>query len=205
MIDFTCTQKFLVYIKLSQYHCFEYNLVTDAQINYYPITLRIPFGCSILNSICMPVSLIPMMVTRQPVDKAPVAKVQMTVILPLSSITATKDWSPVVSTYYYWQLLISTHFLYIGTSLILQVAMVQTLPIHECIIHECTMYYKKLKAQLVQVNSKPSYTHMTIPRTVWDNCQQNWLFSFIFFKKQNYGPHCVYSQMIWSSTMCIMS
>ena len=36
-------------------------------------------------------------VTWQPVDEAPVAKVQVTVMLPLSSITAVEDWRPVVS------------------------------------------------------------------------------------------------------------
>ena len=38
-------------------------------------------------------------VTWQPVDEAPVAKIQVTVILPLSSITAVEDWRPVVSIY----------------------------------------------------------------------------------------------------------
>ena len=33
----------------------------------------------------------------QPVDEAPVAKVQVTVMLPLSSTTAVEDWRPVVS------------------------------------------------------------------------------------------------------------
>ena len=37
------------------------------------------------------------MVTWQPVDEAPVAKIQVTVILPFSSITAVEDWRPVVS------------------------------------------------------------------------------------------------------------
>ena len=37
------------------------------------------------------------MVTWQPVDEAPVAKVQVIVMLPLSSITAMEDWRPVVS------------------------------------------------------------------------------------------------------------
>ena len=37
------------------------------------------------------------MFTWQPVDNAPVAKVQVTVMLPLSSITAMEDWRPVVS------------------------------------------------------------------------------------------------------------
>ena len=37
------------------------------------------------------------MVTWQPVDEAPAAKVQVTVMLPLSSITAMEDWRPVVS------------------------------------------------------------------------------------------------------------
>ena len=36
-------------------------------------------------------------VTWQPVDVAPVAKVQVTVMLPLSSTTAVEDWRPVVS------------------------------------------------------------------------------------------------------------
>ena len=36
-------------------------------------------------------------VTWQPVDEAPVAKLQVTVILPLSSMTAVEDWRPVVS------------------------------------------------------------------------------------------------------------
>ena len=39
------------------------------------------------------------MVTRQPVDEAPVAKVQVTVMLPSNSITALTDWRPVVSAY----------------------------------------------------------------------------------------------------------
>ena len=39
------------------------------------------------------------MVTWQPVDEAPVAKVQVTVILPFSSTTAVDDWRPVVSIY----------------------------------------------------------------------------------------------------------
>ena len=33
----------------------------------------------------------------QPVDEAPVAKVQVTVTIPLSSTTAWEDWRPVVS------------------------------------------------------------------------------------------------------------
>ena len=37
------------------------------------------------------------MVTWQPVDVAPVAKVQVTVMLPLNSTTAVEDWRPVVS------------------------------------------------------------------------------------------------------------
>ena len=37
------------------------------------------------------------MVTWQPVDEAPVAKVQVTVMLPSSSITAVEDCRPVVS------------------------------------------------------------------------------------------------------------
>ena len=37
------------------------------------------------------------MVTWQPVDEAPEAKVHVTVILPSSSITAVEDWRPVVS------------------------------------------------------------------------------------------------------------
>ena len=37
------------------------------------------------------------MVTRQPVDEVPVAKVQVTVMLPLSSMTAETDWRPVVT------------------------------------------------------------------------------------------------------------
>ena len=36
-------------------------------------------------------------VTWQPGDEAPGAKVQVTVILPFSSITAVDDWRPVVS------------------------------------------------------------------------------------------------------------
>ena len=36
-------------------------------------------------------------VTWHPVDEAPVAKVQVTVILPFSSINAIEDWRPVVS------------------------------------------------------------------------------------------------------------
>ena len=36
-------------------------------------------------------------VTWQPVDVAPVAKVHVTVMLPLSSKTAVEDWRPVVS------------------------------------------------------------------------------------------------------------
>ena len=39
------------------------------------------------------------MVTWQPVDEAPGAKIQVTVILPFSSITALEDWRPVVSIY----------------------------------------------------------------------------------------------------------
>ena len=38
------------------------------------------------------------MVTWQPVDEAPGAKIQVTVILPFSSTTALEDWRPVVST-----------------------------------------------------------------------------------------------------------
>ena len=37
------------------------------------------------------------MVTWQPDDEAPVAKVQVTVMLPFSSTTANEDWRPVVS------------------------------------------------------------------------------------------------------------
>ena len=37
------------------------------------------------------------MVTWQPVDEAPVAKLQVTEMLPLSSMTAETDWRPVVS------------------------------------------------------------------------------------------------------------
>ena len=37
------------------------------------------------------------MVTWQPVELAPVAKVQVTVMLPLSSAIAVEDWRPVVS------------------------------------------------------------------------------------------------------------
>ena len=36
-------------------------------------------------------------VTWQPVDEAPVAKIQVTVILPFNSTTAVDDWRPVVS------------------------------------------------------------------------------------------------------------
>jgi hypothetical protein len=36
-------------------------------------------------------------VTWQPVDEAPVAKIQVTVMLPFSSTTAMEDWRPVVS------------------------------------------------------------------------------------------------------------
>ena len=39
------------------------------------------------------------MVTWQPVEEAPVAKIQVTVILPFSSTTAMDDWRPVVSIY----------------------------------------------------------------------------------------------------------
>ena len=39
------------------------------------------------------------MVTWQPVEEAPVAKVQVIVMLPFSSITANEDWRPVVSIY----------------------------------------------------------------------------------------------------------
>ena len=39
------------------------------------------------------------MVTWQPVEEAPVANVQVTVMLPFSSTTANKDWRPVVSIY----------------------------------------------------------------------------------------------------------
>ena len=35
--------------------------------------------------------------TWQPVDEAPVAKIQVIVMLPFSSTTATEDWRPVVS------------------------------------------------------------------------------------------------------------
>ena len=35
--------------------------------------------------------------TWQPVDEAPLAKLQVTVILPSSSTIATEDWRPVVS------------------------------------------------------------------------------------------------------------
>ena len=38
-----------------------------------------------------------MMVTWQPADEAPEAKVHVTVILPSNSITAVEDWRPVVS------------------------------------------------------------------------------------------------------------
>ena len=38
-------------------------------------------------------------VTWQPVDEAPGAKIQVTVILPFSSTTALEDWRPVVSIY----------------------------------------------------------------------------------------------------------
>ena len=42
-------------------------------------------------------------VTWQPVDEAPVAKVQVTVMLPFSSITAMEDWRPVVSVSEDWR------------------------------------------------------------------------------------------------------
>jgi hypothetical protein len=37
------------------------------------------------------------MITWQPIDEAPVAKIQVTVILLFNSITAMEDWRPVVS------------------------------------------------------------------------------------------------------------
>ena len=43
-----------------------------------------------------PVTLIPMIVTWQSADGEPVAKVQVTVMLSLSSSTAVEDWRPVV-------------------------------------------------------------------------------------------------------------
>ncbi len=37
------------------------------------------------------------MITWQPVDEAPAAKIQVTVMLLFNSITAMEDWRPVVS------------------------------------------------------------------------------------------------------------
>ena len=60
-------------------------------------TSLVPAGRVIfLESTSCKLSMIKM-VTWQPVDEAPLAKVQVTVMLPLSSITVVEDWRPVVS------------------------------------------------------------------------------------------------------------